>query len=190
MVNSHWLMSHLQSGKVGTLPSSWLMWGRCPLAVSASLLLDLLHADWPSAHPGGAGESGAADEPGVAMADTSFSLFLCLGTCLGYERTELLGWGTLESETLELCKESLAMGARALLGIVTLEFTLESLRGTGSVDSKWRDEGGAGSWIQFRRLSWEGAVTSRNKNDSPKLQKSMLTTILHDSIPPYLLTPH
>ena len=51
------------------------------------------------------------------------------------------------------------MGARALLGIVTLEFTLESLRGTGSVDSKRRDEGGAGSWIQFMWLSWKGAVT-------------------------------
>ena len=51
-VNSHWLMSPLQSGKAGTLPSSWLMCGRCPLAVSASLLLDLLRADWPSAHPG------------------------------------------------------------------------------------------------------------------------------------------
>ena len=108
---------------------------------------------------GGAGERGAADEPRVAMADTLFSLFVCLGTCLGYERTELLGWGTLESETLELCKESLGMGARALLGIVTLEFTLESLRGTGSVDSKRRDKDGAGSLIQFRRLSWKGAVT-------------------------------
>ena len=107
----------------------------------------------------GAGERGAADKPRVAMADTSFSLFVCLGTCLGYDRTELLGWGILESETLELCKESLGMGARALLGIVTLEFTLDSLRGTGSVDSKQRDEGGAGSWIQFRRLSWKGAVT-------------------------------
>ena len=45
-------MSYLQSGKAGTLPSAWLMWGRCPLAVSGLLLLDLLHSDWPSAHPG------------------------------------------------------------------------------------------------------------------------------------------
>ena len=131
------------SGAAGTSPE-FLLAAR--LACLLLLILRLL---------GGAGERGAADEPLVAMADTSFSLFVCLGTCLGYEHTELLGWGTLESETLELCKESLGMGARALLGIVTLE----SLQGTGSVDSKRRDEGGAGSWIQFRRLSWKGAVT-------------------------------
>ena len=50
--NSHWLMSSLQSGKAGTLPSASLMWGRGSLEVAASLLLELLHADWPSAHPG------------------------------------------------------------------------------------------------------------------------------------------
>ena len=116
---------------------------------------------------GGAGERGAADEPLVAMADTSFSLFVCLGICFEYERTKLLGWGTLELETLELCNESLGMGARALLGIVTLDFTLESLRGTGSVDSKRRDEGGAVSWIQFRQLSWKGAVTVVNNESHP-----------------------
>ena len=27
-------------------------WGHCSLAVAASLLLELLPADWPSAHPG------------------------------------------------------------------------------------------------------------------------------------------
>ena len=43
-------------------------------------------------------------------------------------------------------------GARGFLGIGTLEFTRESLRGTVSVDSKRRDGGGAGSWIQFRWL--------------------------------------
>ena len=52
MANSHWLMGYLQSGKAGTLPSAWLMWGRCPLAVCGSLLHDLLRSDWPSAHPG------------------------------------------------------------------------------------------------------------------------------------------
>ena len=87
------------------------------------------------------------------MADTSFSLFLRSGTCLGYERIELLGLGALETETLELCKESLGMGARAFLGIDTLEFSLESLRGTVFADSKRRDGGGVGSWTQFRRLS-------------------------------------
>ena len=45
-------MSHLQSGKAGTLPFTSLMWGRCSLEVAASLLLELLRADWPSAHPG------------------------------------------------------------------------------------------------------------------------------------------
>ena len=50
--NSHWLMSHLQSGKAGTLPSASLMWGRCSLEAAASLLLELLRADWPNEHPG------------------------------------------------------------------------------------------------------------------------------------------
>ena len=50
--NSHWLMSSLQSGKAGTLPSASLMWGRGSLEAAASLLLELLRADWPSAHPG------------------------------------------------------------------------------------------------------------------------------------------
>ena len=113
----------------------------------ACLLLLILH------FLGGAGERGAADAPRVAMADTSFSLFLRSGTCLGYERRELLGLGALETETLELCKEALGMGARAFLRIDTLEFSLESLRGTVFVDSKRRDLGGVGSWTQFRRLS-------------------------------------
>ena len=101
---------------------------------------------------GGAEERGAVDELRVAMADTSFSLFLFLGTWREFERTELLGWGTLGSETLELFQEALGMGARGFLGIGTLEFTRESLRGTVSVDSKRRDGGGAGSWTQFRWL--------------------------------------
>ena len=113
----------------------------------ACLLLLILH------FLGGAGERGAAGEPCVAMADTSFSLFLCSGTCLEYERTELLGLGALETETRELCREALGMGARTFLGIDTLEFALESLRGTVFVDSKRRDGDGVGSWTQFRRLS-------------------------------------
>ena len=101
----HWLLSYLQSGKAGTLPSACWMWGRCPLAVAGSLLHDLLHAEWPSAHPGSpgavelaaeflfaalraclllllrhflgrVGERGAPEEPRVAMADASFSLVL------------------------------------------------------------------------------------------------------------------
>ena len=113
----------------------------------ACLLLLILH------FLGGAGERGAAGEPRVAMADTSFSLFLRLGTCWEYERTELLGLGALETESLELCREALGMGARTFLGIDILEFALESLRGTVLVDSKRRDGGGVGSWTQFRRLS-------------------------------------
>ena len=97
----------------------------------ACLLLLVLH------FLGGAGERGAAGEPLVAMADASFSLFLRSGTCLGYERIELLGFGALE--TLELCKEAMGMGARKFLGNDTLEFSLESLRDTVFVDSKRRD---------------------------------------------------
>ena len=146
--------------------------------MAGSLLLDLLRADWPSAHPGslgqqkwflnfywlrlaflillilhflgGAGERGAADEPRVAMADTSFSLFLRSGTCLEYERRESLGMGALGTETLVLCRESLGMGTRVFLGTETLELSLESLRGTVFGDSMRQDGGGAGSWTQFR----------------------------------------
>ena len=52
MVNSHCLMSHLQSGKAGTLPSASLMWGRCSLEAAASLLLELMCTDWLSTRPG------------------------------------------------------------------------------------------------------------------------------------------
>ena len=86
------------------------------------------------------------------MADTSFSLLLFLGTRREFERTELLGWGTLGSQTLELFQEALGMGSRGFLGIGALEFTRESLRGIVSIDSKRRDGGGAGSWTQFRWL--------------------------------------
>ena len=51
--NSHWLASHLHSGKAGTLPSASPMWGRWSLEAAGSLLLELLEllrADWPSAH--------------------------------------------------------------------------------------------------------------------------------------------
>ena len=70
------------------------------------------------------------------MADTSFSLLLFLGTRREFERTELLGWGTLGSQTLELFQEALGMGSRGFLGIGALEFTRESLRGIVSIDSK------------------------------------------------------
>ena len=46
MANSHWSASHLQSGKVGTLPSSWLMWGRWSLDAAGSPLLELPRYDW------------------------------------------------------------------------------------------------------------------------------------------------
>ena len=54
--NFHWLASHLQSGKAGTLPSAWEIWGQPPQGVTGSLSLELLDclellcADWPSAH--------------------------------------------------------------------------------------------------------------------------------------------
>ena len=113
----------------------------------ACLLLLILH------FLGGAGERGASDEPRVAMADTSFSLFLRSGTCLGCESRESLGMGALGTETLELCRESLGMGAWVFLGTETLELSLELLRGTEFGDSMRQDRGGAGSWTQFRRLS-------------------------------------
>ena len=51
-----------------------------------------------------------------------------------------------------IIQRALGMGARGFLGIGALEFTRESLRGTVAVDSKRRDGGEAGSWIQFRWL--------------------------------------
>ena len=54
--NFHWSASHLHSGKAGTLPSAWLIWGRWSQGAAGSLslelleCLDLLRADWPSAH--------------------------------------------------------------------------------------------------------------------------------------------
>ena len=73
-------------------------------ACRACLLLLLLH------FLGRAGEKGAPEELRVAMADTSFSLFLCVDTGLGCERVESRG-----------------MGERVLLGTETLELALESL---------------------------------------------------------------
>ena len=48
--NFHWSVSHLHSGKAGTLPSAWLMWGRWSQESAGLLLLELLRADWPSAY--------------------------------------------------------------------------------------------------------------------------------------------
>ena len=99
--NSHWLMSHLQSGKAGTLPSASLMWGAvlwlwlrrscwncCALIGPARILgqwrgtgilcisIGCMPGLSPSSHPtfffGGTEERGAGNEPRVAMADTSF----------------------------------------------------------------------------------------------------------------------
>ena len=73
------------------------------------------------------------------MADTSFPLLLFLGTQRKFERTGLLGWGTLGAFTLELFQEALGMGSRGFLGIGALEFTFVLLRGTVFLDSKRRD---------------------------------------------------
>ena len=93
------------------------------------------------------------------MADTSFSLLLFLGTQRKFERTGLLGWGTLGLFTLELFQEALGMGSRGFLGIGALEFTFDLLRGTVFPDSKRRDWVGSGSWTQFRWRWWKGEVT-------------------------------
>ena len=87
------------------------------------------------------------------MADILFSLSLCLGIRWEREHTELSGRGALEEALEILSQEALEMGSSIFLGTDTLEFPLESLRGTVSVGSKRRDGGGAGSWTQFRRLS-------------------------------------
>ena len=83
---------------------------------------------------------GAPVEPRVAMADASFSFVSRTDTDLSGERTESLGMGTrlpLGMETLDL----LEIGA------------LESLGGTVIVCSMRRGGDGAGSWIQYKRLS-------------------------------------
>ena len=124
----------------------------------ACLLLLILH------FLGGAGERGTAGGPRVAMADILFSLTLRLGTRWEWECTELPGWGALGTLSQKLFREALGTGSRIFLGTDILEFPLESLRGTVLVESKRRDRGGAGSWIQFRRLSWKGTVTNRQSN--------------------------
>ena len=54
--NFHWLLSYRQIRGAGTLPSAWMIWGRCPEGLTESLSLEhwnwleLMSADWPSAH--------------------------------------------------------------------------------------------------------------------------------------------
>ena len=54
--NYHWLLSCRWIREVGTLPSAWMIWGRCPEGLTGSLVLKcwnwigLLGADWPSVH--------------------------------------------------------------------------------------------------------------------------------------------
>ena len=54
--NYHWLMSCRRIREAGTLRAAWLIWGRCPVGLTGSLVLErwnwmgLLGADWPSAH--------------------------------------------------------------------------------------------------------------------------------------------
>ena len=54
--NFHWSVSFLQIREDSTPRAAWLIWGRCPVGLTGSLVLecwnwvDLLSADWPSAH--------------------------------------------------------------------------------------------------------------------------------------------
>ena len=54
--NYHWLMSCRRIRGDGTPRAAWLIWGRCPVGLTGSLVLErwnwmgLLGADWPSAH--------------------------------------------------------------------------------------------------------------------------------------------
>ena len=86
--NSHWSMSSLQSGKAGTLPSASLMWGRGSLEAAASLLLELLLADWPSAHPGSVARQEQSLNFYWLRVEPVFSLFCTFWE--GREREELL----------------------------------------------------------------------------------------------------
>ena len=120
--------------------------------LASLLLLDLRFL-------GGIEEEGAGGELHVAMADTSFSLVLFLGTRREFERTGALGWGALGLFTLELFREALGMGSRGFLGIGALELTLFLFLGTVFLISKRRDWAVAGSWTQLRRLWGKGEVT-------------------------------
>ena len=86
--NSHWSASHLHSGKAGTLPSASLMWGCWSLEAAASLLLELLRADWPSAHPGS-----------VAL-QMNASLFYWLHACPASFSLTYVSWQELRREEL------------------------------------------------------------------------------------------
>ena len=54
--NFHWSVSYRQIRGDSTLRAAWLIWGRCPIGLAGSLVLErwnwmgLLGADWPSTH--------------------------------------------------------------------------------------------------------------------------------------------
>ena len=54
--NSHWSVGYRQIWKDSTPRAAWLIWGRCPVGLAGSLVLErwnwmgLLSADWPSTH--------------------------------------------------------------------------------------------------------------------------------------------
>ena len=54
--NYHWSMSCRRIREDGTPRAAWLIWGRCPVGLTGSLVLErwnwmgLLGAYWPSAH--------------------------------------------------------------------------------------------------------------------------------------------
>ena len=56
MANFYWLWGSRRIRGVGTLPSAWEIWGRRPEGLTGSLslehwkALELMSADWPSAH--------------------------------------------------------------------------------------------------------------------------------------------
>ena len=54
-VNSHWSVGYRQIREDSTPRAAWLIWGRCPVGLAGSLVLErwnwmgLLGAEWPSA---------------------------------------------------------------------------------------------------------------------------------------------
>ena len=140
--------------------------------LASLLLLDLRFL-------GGIEEEGAGGELRVAMADTSFSLVLFLGTRREFERTGALGWGALGLFTLELFCKALGMGSRGFLGIGALELTLFLFLGTVFLISKRRDWAGAGSWTQLRWLWWKGEVTQTLIFFHQKANKIFFSMILY-----------
>ena len=56
MANSHWSVGYPQIREGSTPRAAWLIWGRCPVGLTGSLVLECwneagrLSAPWPSAH--------------------------------------------------------------------------------------------------------------------------------------------